>query len=198
MHRWNIDRIIMVVCIVVLLPALALQAQAGNSDDKRENVAQASAPTPTDLGAAAAAQSEPPAAQQAPATVPNPVPGTIPAPAPAPVQNSAPVAAPAQTWRPGIHIGFSPDMGMLGAEFQKGRYGITVGFPGNIGFKIYPGEQGTGLFYMAHAMYFAGEDDETIDDIEYDSYRNFDAGLGFGYKWATSNNPLFQKSSSRS
>lgn len=159
-HR-NIIRFI-IFSFVLILPVLTLQAQ-GNDTEQTEPQVQPST------------------------TVPGPSAAPATDIAPEPEKNSSPVPAPTQTWRSGIHIGFSPNMGMLGAEFQKGRYGMTVGFPASIGIKIYPNEEGTKLFCMAHAVYDAGDDDETIDDIDYDSYRTIDTGIGLGYKWRWKN-----------
>ncbi len=88
------------------------------------------------------------------------------------------------TWRGGPHFGFSPFMGALGAEIQKGHFGLTIGIPASVGIKYYPDNQGYRWFFGAHAMNYNIDDEDTEEDgIIYEEEENTLIGFGFGYKW---------------
>jgi hypothetical protein len=86
-------------------------------------------------------------------------------------------------WRGGPHIGYSLYTGIIGAEIQKGHYGLTLGLPDSIGLKYYPDERGYRWFYGLHFMKNHIDDKEVIDNIPYDSMTTIYSGLGFGYRW---------------
>ena len=86
-------------------------------------------------------------------------------------------------WQGGPHIGFSLYTGIIGAEIQKGHYGLTLGLPESIGFKYYPDERGYRWFYGVHVLKNSSDDKEIIDNIPYDSKTVVYSGLGFGYRW---------------
>lgn len=86
-------------------------------------------------------------------------------------------------WRGGPHIGFSPYTGIIGAEIQKGHYGVTLGLPECIGFKYYPDERGYRWFYGFHAMHFSVSESETVDNVPYNKSAYTFVGAGFGYRW---------------
>lgn len=88
-----------------------------------------------------------------------------------------------QELRGGPHIGFSPYTGVIGAEIQKGHYGLTLGIPACIGFKYYPDERGYRWFFGLHAMHYNLDENETVDNVPYNELTNTSAGAGFGYKW---------------
>ena len=89
--------------------------------------------------------------------------------------------------RVGPHVGFSPYTGLIGAEFQKGHMGFTLGIPLSAGIRYYFDENGYRWFLGAHAMYYSIEDDETKDGVRYEEKDSTFAGLGFGYKWRWKN-----------
>lgn len=86
-------------------------------------------------------------------------------------------------WRGGPHIGFSLYTGIIGAEIQKGHYGLTLGLPESIGFKFYPDERGYRWFYGLHVLKNHIDEKEVIDNIPYDKTTVVYSGLGFGYRW---------------
>lgn len=88
-----------------------------------------------------------------------------------------------QEWQGGPHVGFSPYTGIIGAEIQKGHYGITLGVPTCIGFKYYPDERGYRWFFGLHAMHFSVDEHETVNNIPYNESTNTYTGAGFGYRW---------------
>lgn len=89
----------------------------------------------------------------------------------------------AQDWQGGLHVGFSPYTGLIGAEIQKGHYGVTLGLPTCIGLKYYPDERGYRWFFGLHAMHFGLDEQETVDNVNYNKSSNTYAGAGFGYRW---------------
>lgn len=88
-----------------------------------------------------------------------------------------------QEWQGGPHIGFSPYTGIIGAEIQKGHYGVTLGLPTCIGLKYYPDERGYRWFFGLHAMHFSIDKDQRVNNIPYNESTNTYAGAGFGYRW---------------
>jgi hypothetical protein len=90
-------------------------------------------------------------------------------------------------WRGGPQIGFSPYTGVIGAELQKGHYGLTIGMPASLGIRYYLDDRGYRWFFGAHAMYYSIDKDETKDGIRYENKDSTYAGLGFGYKWRWKN-----------
>lgn len=85
--------------------------------------------------------------------------------------------------RGGPHIGFSPYIGLIGVEIQKGNYAVTLGLPPCIGLKYYPDERGYRWFYGLHAMHFSTNGSETVDYIPYNESTDTFVGAGFGYRW---------------
>lgn len=88
-----------------------------------------------------------------------------------------------QEWQGGLHIGFSPYTGIIGAEIQNGNYGVTLGLPACIGFKYYPDDRGYRWFLGLHAMRFSLNEQQTIDNTSYDKSTNTYLGAGLGYRW---------------
>ncbi len=88
-----------------------------------------------------------------------------------------------QEWHGGPHIGFSLYTGIIGAEIQKGHYGVTLGIPTCIGFKYYPDERGYRWFFGIHAMRFSLDEQKAVGNIPYNESINTYAGAGFGYRW---------------
>jgi len=88
-----------------------------------------------------------------------------------------------QEWRVGPHLGFSLYTGMLGAEIQKGHYGLTLGLPDSIGLKYYPDERGYRWFYGLHVLKNYLDENKVIDSVPYDRVTVIYSGLGFGYRW---------------
>jgi hypothetical protein len=84
-------------------------------------------------------------------------------------------------WSP--QIGYSPYIGILGAEIQKSHIGVTFGVPESIGVRYYFDDQGYSWFLGAHASYYPYKHEETKDGIQYDKTVTARVGLGFGYKW---------------
>ena len=89
----------------------------------------------------------------------------------------------ASEWRGGPQVGFSPYIGIIGVEIQKGNYAVSLGLPTCIGLKYYPDVRGYRWFYGVHAMHFSVEDRQTINNIPYNDSTVTYAGAGFGYKW---------------
>ncbi|MCP4746649.1 MAG: DUF3575 domain-containing protein [Desulfobacteraceae bacterium] len=88
-----------------------------------------------------------------------------------------------QKLRGGLHAGFSAYTGIIGAEIQKGHFGLTLGIPACLGLRYYFDETGARWFLGAHGMYFNVEEEETKDGIRYDEIDSTLAGAGIGYKW---------------
>jgi hypothetical protein len=86
-------------------------------------------------------------------------------------------------WRGGPHVGISLYTGVVGAEIQKGHYGVTLGLPTCIGIKYYPDERGYRWFFGIHTMKYSTDNKESIDNITYDRRRVTNTGAGFGYRW---------------
>jgi hypothetical protein len=86
-------------------------------------------------------------------------------------------------WRGGPQIGLSPYTGLIGAELQKRHWGVTIGFPGNIGVRYYLNETGDRWFFGFHAALLNIDEDETEDGIRYKKQKFTFLGSGAGYKW---------------
>ena len=87
------------------------------------------------------------------------------------------------TWRGGLHLGFSPYTGAVGAEIQRNHIGVNFGLPGNLGVKYYPCKDGHGWFLGAYAFRFDQDDGQTISGVEYTEGTFTQIGTGAGYKW---------------
>lgn len=92
----------------------------------------------------------------------------------------------ASEWTGGPYLGMSPH-GVIGCEIQNDKIGFTIGIPTSFGFRFYPNSIGYRWFFCADVMQFKFDEDETIDNVTYDTYEKRLFAVGFGYKWRWKN-----------
>lgn len=81
-------------------------------------------------------------------------------------------------------FGFSPDMGILGIEIQKGHHIIGVGIPGNVSYKWFSNPSGNSKFYSLYGGHYSLDSyNDEFDNIYYRNLKSSFFGAGIGYRW---------------
>jgi hypothetical protein len=83
-----------------------------------------------------------------------------------------------------VDVGFSPFLGALGAEYQRGNHAVGLGFPNRLSYRYFEKPFQNTRFW---GMYLGGmnytNEEHTVDGFQYQNLETRYIGAGAGYRW---------------